>query len=432
MFVPFVFNMSTINEAAFLWWFYQGLDFAKKNNSAVIAQEIYCRTSPKEFASKGRREAYDKAFVKEHWTYDLPKNRDIEGKNIYAIPDKLTSQVVQRKGSITGAFCYLLIQPDEMLTQFLSETIDKIESDFQEDIEGFITLLEIPSLTKIAKSRGIPVIHFELGCWREPNYLHTAFWDLESLYGGTTIEQRWKKFQAESLSRPIATFKKQECLSILLRKDKLPLLEQYDHKPPKKIGAVLGYVTYELISCKTHLNDSELLYRIKKKYTLENMLIRMHPGDPYGGQYPQYSAAIDKQKRSTPEFILDCETVISLVSGSCIEAMLWGRKAITLLPSPSYFASGHEIEGEGLCADENFISFFAFCYLIPFEYLMDVDYLRWRLTNPPEREIYYKHLRFYFEKKGLPSELILSEPGTRLTEMLKLQGYELGCGGCGY
>lgn len=431
MFVPFIFSLSTINDAPFLWWFYKGLDFSLQNHTAIVAQEIYCKTTPSQFAAEG----YQAAFIKEateRFGYKLPKNRDLKRARLYPISDALIHEIVKEQKSLTNAFCYLLTQEDEKFMSFLDETINQIERECGEKIEGFITLSSIPSLSEVSRRRGIPVIHFELGCWRIPCYLNTAFLDLKNLYGGETVERRWAKFCEENKKRPFNIFSKKECLALLLRKNQLHLLEQYDHKPTKKIGAVLGYVTYELISCKTHLNDSELLYRIKKKYTLENMLIRMHPGDPYGGQYPQYSAAIDKQKRSTPEFILDCETVISLVSGSCIEAMLWGRKAITLLPSPSYFASGHEIEGEGLCADENFISFFAFCYLIPFKYLMDVDYLRWRLTNPPEREIYYKHLRFYFEKKGLPSELILSEPGTRLTEMLKLQGYELGCGGCGY
>lgn len=418
--------MSTITEAPYLWWFYKGLDFAKRYHSAIVAQEIYCKTSPAEFCKKGRKEVFDKAFVSEHWAYRLPHNNDLKTERIYMIPDDLIFEIVERKGSVSDAFCYLLTQSDKCFSDFLNRVVDKIEGECGEKVEGFITLMDIPSLTTAAQSRGIPVIHFELGCWREPNYLHTAFWDLENLYGGKSVEHRWDKFQKEHKERPIAILTKQECLALLLQKDNLRLLEQYNRKPAKKIGAVLGYVTYELISSKTHLNDSELLYRAKKKYGIEGMAIRKHPGDPYGGQYPQYSEAMDIQKKSTPEFILDCETIISLVSGSCIEAMLWGRKAITLLPSPSYFTSGHEIEGEGLCAGDDFISFFAFCYLIPLEYLMDIDYIRWRLSEPTEREIYYKHLEFYLKAKGISCDLIFSNPDNRLDRMLEAQGYRPG------
>lgn len=425
MFVPFVFNMSTFNEAPYLWWFYKGLDFIKRTHSVMIAQEIYCNTPVSEFAFAGRKEAVDKQFVDEHWKYSLPKNQDIKTERIYQIPDMLLQKLILEKGSIADAFCYLLDQPDEMLCDFFGGLIAKIESECQESIEGFLTLMELPSLTKAAKNRGIPVIHFELGCWREPIYLHTAFWDLQDLHSEDSVKLRWQRFQAESKQRFIPFFSKKECLALLLRKENLSLLNAYQRKPTKKIGVALGYTTYELFSHKTHLDDSELLYRVCKKYGMENMLIRKHPGDPYCSQYPRYVTAMDKPGRDMVSFLLDCETVVSLLSGSGMEAMLWNRKAITLLPSPSYYASGHELEGEGNCASEDFISFFAFCYLIPLEFLMDEDYLRWRLTMPTEREIYFKHLDFYFRKKGIPPELILDAPGERLDRILSVQGIRL-------
>ena len=422
MFVPFVFNMSVINDAPYLWWFYKGLDFVKRTHSAIIAQEVYCNTPPSKFVAGGRREAFDKALVDGSFWYHLPKNQDLQTEHIYAVPDCLLSEIIREKGSISDAFCYLLVQPDGRFVQFLDALILKIETECGERVEGFITLMEIPSLTAAARARGIPVIHFELGCWREPTYLHTAFWDLKELYGDNSVEPRWRQFQKENAQRAIPLFSKKECLALLLQKQNLPLLDAYDREPQKRVGVALGYTTYELFSSKTHLNDSELLYRIKKKHGLENMLIRKHPGDPYGGQYPLYAAAMEQKRKSASEFILNCETVISLLSGVEMEAMLWNRKAITLLPSPSFFASGHEIEGEGECAGEDFISFFAFCYLIPLEFLMDVNYLRWRLTMPTEREIYFKHLEFYFKKKGIPTNLIFGTPGSRLNQMLSAQG----------
>lgn len=424
MFVPFVFSMSTFVDAPYLWWFCKGLDFIKRNNSAMIAQEIYCTTPISEFAAKGRREVFDQALVDSSWGYKLPKNRDIQSKRLYSIPDHLLDELIREQGGITNCFCYLLSQSYPLFEDFLYNLMSRIELECGEKIEGFITLMHCPSLSAAAKRRNIPVIHFEMGCWREPTYLQTAFWDLESTTGGTTLEKRWKKFCQENEQRQISIFSKQECLATLLKKENLRYITLCDQKPKKKIGVILGYATYELFSYKTHLNDAEMLYRVKKAYGLEHMLIRKHPGDPYGAQYPIYTAAMDQVRRSTPEFIADCETIISLLSGSGMEAMLYDRKAITLLPSPSYLASGHEIEGKGLCAGEDFISFFAFCYLIPLEYLMDVEYLRWRLTNPSEREIYYKHIKFYFDKKKIPKELIIQETGSRLSRMLSVQGYQ--------
>lgn len=425
MFVPFVFNMSTINEAPYLWWFYKGLDFVKRTRSAIIAQEVYCNTPPSRFAGGGRREAFDKTLTDKSFWYRLPKNQDLETEHIYSIPERMIDEIIQEKGSLSDAFCYLLTRADSRFVQFLDALIPQMEAECGEQVEGFITLMEIPSLTAAAKARVIPVIHFELGCWREPTYLHTAFWDLKELYGENSVRPRWERFQQENVQRAIPLFSKRECLAVLLQKENLPLLDAYGREPQKKIGVALGYTTYELFSSKTHLNDSELLYRTKKRYGLENMLIRKHPGDPYGARYPLYTAAMEQKRNSAAEFILECETVISLLSGVEMEAMLWNRRAITLLPCPSYFASGHKIEGEGKCAGEDFISFFAFCYLIPLEFLMNVDYIRWRLTAPTEREIYFKHLEFYFKKKKLPTELIFDTPGRRLNPLLSAQGFRL-------
>ncbi len=421
MIVPFVFSMSTFRDAPYLWWFYKGLDFAKRSHSAVIAQEIYCKTSPAEFAKQGRTEAYDKQKVDTVWQYRLPKNGDLRTEKVYTIPDSVLEPIVREKGSITGAAYYLLGHEDPGFCEFLRKLVERIESEC-EPIEAFMTLVENPSLTKVAETKGIPVIHIEMGCLRHPNYLNTAFWDLESLNGGLSVEKRWKRFDEECRDGKIPIFSKQECLAILLQAGKLSVLENYHRLPKKKIGVLLGYTTYELISYTTQLNDSELLFRLKKKYGLENMLIRKHPGDPYGGQYPLYADAMDKPGRSSAEFFLDCSTIVSLLSGGAIEAMLLDRKAVTILPSPAYYPSGHEIEGPGKCPDEAFLSFFVFCYLIPLEFLADAEYVRWRLTMPSESDIFRKHVEFYFRKKGLPLELMEGTPGSCLQKLLKAQG----------
>lgn len=422
MFVPFVFDMFTYRKGFFLWWFYKGLDFVKKTNSALIARELYINTSVSDFAGMGRSEAFDSVASREYFLYSLPDDQDLQSERLYRIPETLVNELIAEKGSITDAWCYLLAAADERLCSCIETLIDKIEVDCGEKIEGFISFQgQILSLDTVANRRNIPVIHWELGCWRHPIYLNTAFWDLEDLYGGNSVEQRWNRFQKERETNEVQIFSKKEILALLLNKEYFYLIEEYDRKASRTAGVALTSAFVELLSGKTYMGDMELLYRVRERYGIENMLIRKHPGDFYGGQYPVYAEAIERKQRNTPEFIQHCDTVISLMSGTCMEAMLFGRKAITLFPCPSYFASGHSIEAEGVCADDDFLSYFAFCYLIPLEYMTDVDYLRWRLTAPSEREIYEKHLTFYFGKKGLPLRLIQKAAGERLVPMLALQ-----------
>lgn len=420
MFVPIVLDMFT----SFLWIFHKSLVFSIKTNSAIIAPKVYCNTLVSEFQKKNRRETLDQSHINAAFLYQIPKDEDLQYKRIYPIPQEILDTMILRQGSISDAYDHLLADEDDYLSTYFKSLIDQIELDCNEKIEAFITFQgEIKSLAVTARDRNIPIIHWELGCWRYPTYLNTAYWDLDDLYGGKSIERRWKCFCKEQESEEIPILSKRECLALLLEKEYLYLIDEYDRRPIKKVGVALGYAVTPIVSSKTHMDDMELLYRAKEKYGLENILIRKHPGEPYGSQYPNYTCSMEQQHGITPEFILNCETIISLISGSGMEAMLFNRKAITLSPCPSYFASGHDLEGEGLCCDENFISFFAFCYLIPLEYMTDVDYLRWRLTMPTEREIYMKNLEFYFRKKALPLSLINKPTGERLDAMLKEQRY---------
>lgn len=57
----------------------------------------------------------------------------------------------------------------------------------------------------------------------------------------------------------------------------------------------------------------------------------------------------------------------------------------------------------------NYLNFIAFGYLIPYEKMLDVDYLRWRLRGPSETEIYRENLRFYCKLRKVPEEELLQK-----------------------
>lgn len=421
MYIPFVFSMSTFNEAPYLWWFYKGMDMCVKNNWPIIAQEIYLNTSPAEFAKAGRKEAYDKVTVDFRFQYRLPKNSGWKKLDGYPIPETLLEQLIQEKGSIGDAFCYLLTNSYPPLVKLLEEYIEDIQKKYGTGIKGFLTLMHNPSLQEAANRHNIPVLHLEQGTFREPVYIKTAFLDKDSLYGGNTLEKRWNKFREEFNARKFPTLTKREMLSVLLQKDQLSLLDKMDMKPVKKCGIVLGYATYEMFSCYTHLTDAEVIYKATKRFERKNIIIRKHPGDPYGASYPAYGDMMEKKKTTAPEFILSCENIVTMLSGMGIEAMLLDRNAYTLLKCPSWFASAHSLDEAPKCADELFLNFFVFCYLIPYEFLLDTDYLDWRLSEPSERDIFDRNIDFYFRKKGIPSEL-LSQPGSdRLRLMVEAQ-----------
>ena len=68
--------------------------------------------------------------------------------------------------------------------------------------------------------------------------------------------------------------------------------------------------------------------------------------------------------------------------------MLYGRTAYTMTYYGPYFNSKHNISDTALCeTPDDYVSFYTFGYLTPFDFILDLEYIKWRLTEPSEEEI---------------------------------------------
>lgn len=426
MIVPFVFTLATYSEAPYLWFFYKWLDTCKKHGWPMIAQEVYFR-SPKYFARQGYPPAFEKKIA-DRFEYSLPKERDLNMIPKHQIPEKLIDKLVEEKGSYSDASAFLLTHSYSPLVEWIDMHIQKIQKHSKEPIEAFSVLQHLPSLSVAADKYQIPVIHNEMGPFRQPNYLKTNFWDLDNIFGGHTIEERYRQFCAEQQKCGAPLFTGEEILSLFLLPEQLDVLKRLrTSRFVRKIGVALGNVMDPVNSSKTRFNDNELLYRLERKYGMERLLLRRHPGDPYGAQYPRYSGCMQPAKESLFDFILQCETIASIGSNVVIEAMYYGRKGYIFTPCPSYYAASNRFDEDPVCADDTFLSFFALGYLIPYIGMTDPAYIRWRLSNPSEMEIYNRHLKFYLDKKNIPESVLSEKRGKRLELMVKAQCSKPAC-----
>ena len=420
MIVPFIFTLTPHNEAQYLWYFYKWLEVCKAHNWPMIAQEIYFE-KPSYFAKMGRREAYDqtRASMEE---FSLPKNSDLNRIGQYKIPAVLIDELKQEKGSTLDAQCYLLKNAYKPLVDCICKLIQDIRETYSEPIEAFAVLQHSPSLSAAAAEFEIPVVHLERGTFREQNYIKTAFWDLESLHDGSSIEKRYQQFCVECKDGHIPIFTNKELLSIFLNNDQLSTINRLEsYVPSKKLGVILGCAVDPICLSRSFYNDIELLMQAKQKYGIEQILARKHPADPYGAQYPVFSPCMEARGRTSIDFILDCEEIASICSNVSMEAMYYGRKAYTIMPCPSYFPAAHSLKEDALCASNQYLSFYALAYLIPHEFMTDYTYYQWRLSDPSEKEIYFKHMEFYFKKKKIPYSILSCDENSRLEAMLNAQ-----------
>ncbi len=413
MIVPFIFNMSTYAELPYSWFFFKSVSMVKKNGWPIIAQEQYFNTPLSGYIKAGIRNAYDKPVIDEHFWYDVPKKNDLRALAKYPIREEITDRLIEETGSYNDAFIELLRKPYEPLVNEIKGFIKDIKSKYNEPVEAICTLCHIPSLSAAAESFGIPVVHYELGPFREPVYLKTAYYDLQSPSGGNTVEIRYKEFLKE-MKNDSRLLSGKEILALLLDPANIELINRYGERPSIKYGAALGYAITELFLAQTGFNDGELLYRMTKAYGRNNVRFRTHPSDPYGASYKKYADCRDTESKTVIDFILACEEVFSVGSNVCIEAMFWGRRTHVMVKTPPYYGAAHSVEERAKPAEKEYLNFFAFNYLTPYRFMMDPEYIRWRLTNPTEKEIFEKHMSVHLKNKGLDESVLAQSSSKRL------------------
>lgn len=429
MIVPFIMSLSVQDDALYTWYFYKFLDEAKKYGWPMIAQEIYF-TKPSVFAAEGRWETSDTPTGdanRKRFEFERPEDADLKKIQPYMIPTELDDQLIKEKGTRNAAYCYILKERWGKLEELLCSFIEDIQAKNTEKIDAICTLCHYPSLSAVAEKYQIPVYHMEMGPLREPCYfIRTAYFDRNNLFGAASTEERYQSFCEDIKKNPVPILTADEILALMLKKERLPYLSLRPMKPPYKMGVALGAAYWPIFNCKESMLDSELLYQVRKRIPMERVLLRKHPGDFYKAQYAAYGKYMDKSANPV-EFIIQCKKVCTLSSNVAVEAMLWGKEIYILFDCPASCAAHRTLDSTqtNVKVDDTFLSFFVFSYLIPYCFMTDQVYIQWRNTNPPEHEIYNKHLYFYLEQKGLSSKILEYKGKQRLIKMMELQGLDL-------
>lgn len=162
--------------------------------------------------------------------------------------------------------------------------------------------------------------------------------------------------------------------------------------PIYEVGIIGGYNIPSVTTPYNSITLEEMIARARKVFDGQSIAVRLHPGDPIKAQ--PYNVIIETC--SLVEFILKCKRIVCNASNVSYEAALYGRIPYDLGWSQFGFAVNTSIEKlEDLPMEKSALNFIAFGALIPWELLKNIEYLRFRLSNPSEREIYLYHLQYY-------------------------------------
>jgi hypothetical protein len=418
MFVPFIFTLDPANDNYYLWIFYKFLSMAKKHNAPIIAQEQYF-SDPEVFRQGGLPET--SAEVGELFEYDVPTSDDMYKIQQYPISKEIEEKLIKEYGSQTAAWFQLLKERSEYFEEYIGNIIDDIVEKNSDTIEGIFTFCNIPSLSYIAEKRNIPVVHFEWGPLRGPVYRKTAYMNIS---GKNELSKRYEKFINEIQESSVCLLSRKEILSMFLDCKFIENINLLDCKAEYEMGIACTY-TIDMISLanSSALNNLEHITIAKRYYNEKVLAVRLHPGDPARGNP---STNLVDNSPTAMHFINRCKRISVISSNVAFEAMLWGRTAYVLGNSPYAFKAQRDLSIiDDSVVELEFVNYVVFAYLIPYELMLDVDYLRWRLTNPTETEIYNYNLNYYLSCRGIDSNILDEKGIERLRKMLLVQGFDL-------
>ncbi|NIC25163.1 GT99 family glycosyltransferase N-terminal domain-containing protein [Serratia plymuthica] len=384
-------------KAPYLWFFYRVLTSIKEPVRFIMGGDYL---SPLELWEKEHRWELEEDSQK-RLGFRLPDLNDLEDNHKISLIDE----------SFFGDYIEQCFNnPDELFKKFITEVIPELESEIlsalnnADDIECILTWCNCPSLNSAAKKRNIRVVNLELGPLRSPEYLSTAYFDFSGVNGNTEAARRYHEscynfnentqigdlrdfftngvatvHEAHQLTDEPAFEDKDGSDAVAAPADKAE--EKFD------VGIALQVENdSNIIAFSNSFNNQSLLDYADSTFAGKK-LIRSHPGSRFSLQ--EGKDAIDHSVSSIA-FITRCQHILTINSSVGLEAMLLDVP-VTVLGDCSYAFCNVINQAERI----NRLAFYLFSYLVPFEFLFDVDYIRFRLSSPSEEEIIVKHVNYY-------------------------------------
>lgn len=366
--------------APYLWCYYRLLGEWADESAFFITGRDYVRAA---CDWDGRWEC-DPA-VQARLGYSLPVNAQPE-QHHYAWLDenRFDDWLNKLNGNPIEAFRRFLCERDAAFERELEALLDAAPAQ----LEAIVTICNVASLEAVCATRGIPVIHIELGPLRGPLYRETGYVDFRGVNGNSESAQRYSLCHDWQWS--ITT---RELLQFFLTHP-----ETYQELPTQtayECGVVLQVEDdSNLVAYGNGMSNLALLAAARQQVAAADLLVRAHPGSPFALKAAQIN--LDNSPNSL-YFVALCRQIFTINSSVGLEALLLD-KPLTVWGDNSYnfILEAHD-EAERLRR----LSFYLFGYLVPFSLQLKPAYLRFRLGQPEQHDIILCHVSEYMQQDQL-------------------------------
>jgi hypothetical protein len=363
--------------APYLWMFYKALSAFREDTHYIIHNDYL--NQPEKWTELKRWEVDEN--TQRNLGYQIPNTDFIKNLNYSLTPDEIFANILERaESNPLKAFELILSKVVPELSLYYQIEIEAISRTGK--IEAILTPINCPSLKEVAQLRGIPLIHFELGPLRGPNYIDLAYFDFEGLNEKSEFDKR--------LAASNCSINNEDLLNLAaVRKKYLKgdywLCDPSSRTPKFDLGVPLQIEDdTNLIASGNSFNNQALIAYSKLKFPDKAIAYKAHPGSFFEIKLEKGGV----KNYSGTDFLFDCNSILTINSSMGFEGLLWGKRVFVL--GHSAYASIVSMEFEK--DRDNFLIFYLTNYLVPFELIFNHDYISFRIKNPTEHEIKKVHL----------------------------------------
>lgn len=374
-------------SAPLLWVFYRLVNQFGPDIVFLLSRDYL--ESPQTYQLAGRWEM--SAEAQAALGYRVPVPTELDALRVEFVPDDWIATMRTRfRADAVGPWRHFLLERDTRLEDWVASALRRQQQVLGEAFEAVVVWNNCLALRSAVADLGLPLLHWELGPLRSPQFRSTVYLDMQGVNGGTQSEPR--------LRAAVQTGELME----LPQLDRAQLAELFCATPPGdaapdfEIGVPLqvdddsNLVAYS----NGHDNSSLLAQALSQCSDPARLLVRNHPSRQL--PVPDGGFAIDESAGSVA-FIQRCVKILTINSGVGAEALVLGKRVDVLGDSPyAHIARMSPGSVEWLQG----LRFFLLCYLVPWSLLFDPDYIRWRLSGPSEGAIAARHFAAYLADAG--------------------------------
>lgn len=382
-------------------WYLKNLLHCKDNGWVLITHE-YMKTHFEELQKEVTPSLFSSWEIR---PFTLEELTDVEQ---YFIPDSIFDSIENQSGSRTEMLSRLFAEDFETLYSCLDHIFEIIISNHKrEKIDAVLHILEpFKCLKDIARKYDAKLINYSFSAIRRPHgYQQTLYNVCEDTYwSGKEASKRYDRFIEENNdSCPI--FSNEEILAIIGKERNLPLLKLIDAKPQYELGVCCEcYSLLPSVYQNFRYTDDDIFYTVKKLFGLKSIKVRSHSLHLDDLQVDR--TVVHNDPAST---LLSCKRNVAVQSQILLKSLLWKRPTVLRNDVLSFsFLCNSDFQSLKV-ADIKGLNYYIWGYLVPSDLLFTDEYLRWRLGNPTETEIYLRHLRHIFDALHIPSSILKEE-----------------------